>query len=200
MPRPRSLTPAQIVAATLAVIDRDGLPALTMRAVATELGMATMSLYRYVADRDELEVLVVEHVLDGVDRATPPGDWRARLTDLLTRTWEAVCAHPATVPLLVRHRHAAPSSLRLIEATLGVLTAAGFTGRPRVVAQRTVVAYLLGALQNQHYGPLAGRGTSVMAAQEEFPLLAETAAEARGLPAAEEFRAGLAVVLAGLDR
>ncbi|TDV39707.1 TetR/AcrR family transcriptional regulator [Actinophytocola oryzae] len=198
MPRPRSLTTERLATATLAVIDRDGLEALTMRAVARELGMATMSLYRYVGDKDELEVLVVDHVLTGVDLAVPPGQWRDRVTELLTRVREAVVGHPATVPLLLRHRHAVPASLVQIEAMLAILTDAGFTGERRVIAQRTIIAFLFGMLQNEHHGPLGGAGTASMAAQERFPLLAETAAEARKIGGDTEFREGLAVVLRGL--
>jgi AcrR family transcriptional regulator len=198
VPRPRSLTTDRLATATLAVIDRDGLDALTMRAVAKELGMATMSLYRYVTDKDELEVLVVDHVLAGVDLAVPPGDWRARVTELLSRVRAAVVAHPATVPLLLRHRHSVPASLTQIEAMLAILTDAGFTGERRVIAQRTIVAYLFGMLQNEHYGPLAGAGTAAMAAQGQFPLLAETAAMARKVSGDNEFHKGLSVVLRGL--
>src|SRR5216117_771329 len=108
-----------------------------MRTVARELGMATMSLYRYVADRRGLEVLVVDHVLAEVDTSPPAGDWRAQLTVLLGRMRAAASAHPEAVPLVLRHRQSSPSSLRWIEATLTVLTSAGFRGRERVVAQRT---------------------------------------------------------------
>jgi AcrR family transcriptional regulator len=198
VPRPRSLTTDRLADATLAVIDRDGLEALTMRAVAKELGMATMSLYRYVSDKDELEVLVVDHVLACVDLAVPPGDWRERVTELLSRVRRAVTAHPATVPLLLRHRHSVPASLTQIEAMLAILTDAGFTGERRVIAQRTIVAFLFGMLQNEHFGPLAGEGTAAMAEQERFPLLAETAAEAREVTGDMEFHKGLAVVLRGL--
>ncbi|MGK8501572.1 TetR family transcriptional regulator [Nocardia asiatica] len=72
MPRPRSLTTADVVAAALAVLDRDGLSALTMRAVAKELGMATMALYRYVRDRDALEVLVADQVFASMIPRSPP--------------------------------------------------------------------------------------------------------------------------------
>ncbi len=198
MPRPRSLTPERLATATLAVIDREGLDALTMRAVAKELGMATMSLYRYVSDKDELEALVVEHVLAGVNLAVPPGSWQERVTELLSRMRKAVVAHSATVPLLLRHRHSAPASLAFIEATLAILTEAGFTGERRVIAQRTIVSYLLGMLQNEHYGPLAGAGTAAMAVQERFPLLAETAALARTVSGDTEFHRGLEIVLRGL--
>jgi len=197
VPRPRSLTTERLAAATLAVIDRDGLDALTMRAVAKELGMATMSLYRYVADKGELEIMVVDHVLAGVNLTVPPGDWRERLAEVLHRVRDAVVAHPATVPLLLRHRHSVPASLVQIEAMLAILADAGFSGERRVIAQRTILAYVFGMLQNEHYSPLGGAGTEVMAAQDQLPLLAETAAAARTMT--DEFDRGLEIVLRGLE-
>ena len=69
-----------------------------------------------------------------------------------------------------------------------------------MVAQRTLVGFVLGALQNEYYGPLAGSGTAAMTrlSTGDFPLLVETASEAGGLPPAEEFRGGLDIVLDGL--
>ncbi|GAA3931372.1 hypothetical protein [Actinoplanes auranticolor] len=55
-----------------------------MRAVAAELGLTTMAAYRYVADRDELEALIVEEVLRPLD-TTPPGPRRS----------SASCTRPA---------------------------------------------------------------------------------------------------------
>ncbi|MEU1982164.1 TetR/AcrR family transcriptional regulator C-terminal domain-containing protein [Nocardia sp. NPDC019395] len=200
MPRPRSLTDEQLVGAALAVIDRDGLPALTMRAVARELGMATMGLYRYVADREALEVLVVDHVFRSVDLTLPSADWADRVRVLMDRLRIAVAEHPAVVPLVLRHRQAAPGSLRLIETMLAVLTEGGHTGIDRVVAQRTLIAYLLGFLQNEHYAALSGAGTIAMSelVPERFPQLARTATDARALPPDVEFRRGLDVLLRGL--
>jgi AcrR family transcriptional regulator len=176
------------------------LAALTMRTVARELGMATMSLYRYVADRDELEVLVVDHVLAAVDTTLPAGDWRAQVTGLAGRLRDAVREHPGTVPLLVRHRHATPASTRWIEATLAALTGAGFRGEERVIAQRTLASFLIGVLENEYHAPLAGPGTRVMAGLSvaDHPVLAETAAAAAKVGPDEEYRRGLAIVLRGL--
>ncbi|WP_328387225.1 TetR/AcrR family transcriptional regulator [Nocardia sp. NBC_00416] len=200
MPRPRSLTDDQLVAAALAVIDRDGLTALTMRAVAKELGMATMGLYRYVTDRQALEVLVVDHVFGSVDLALPAAHWTDRIRSLMDRLRVAVAKHPAAVPLILRHRQAARASLRLIDTMLAVLTDGGFTGADRVVAQRTLIGYLLGFLQNEHYAALSGAGTITMSELRpaDFPYLAHTAADARSVPPDEEFRRGLDIVLRGL--
>jgi AcrR family transcriptional regulator len=72
MPRRRSLTLRDIATAALAVIERDGLDALSMRSVARELRTGAMSLYRYVDDRRGLEELVAASVLDDVDASPPP--------------------------------------------------------------------------------------------------------------------------------
>jgi AcrR family transcriptional regulator len=201
MPRPRSLTPDRIAAAALAVIDRDGLAALSMRAVAAELGMGTMSLYRYVTDREQLEGLVVDLVLSDVD-TTPPGraGWTRQVTVLLDRVRHAVAAHPEVVPLTLTHRHTARSVLRWAEAVLGVLTKAGFTGAQRVIALRALLSYLTGAIQLEHLGPLSGAGTAAMAdlPRDRYPLLAATATAARRIPNDEEFHRGLMIMLHGL--
>ncbi len=203
MPRPRSLTLASIATAGLAVIDRDGLAALSMRTVAGELGMGTMSLYRYVADREELERLVVDLVLGTVDTALPARAlWMNRVIILAERIRDAVGAHPAIVPLLMAHRHSSPGVMRCAEAFLAALTAGGFVGKQRVIALRTLVSYVNGALQAQHLGPLGGTGTVAMTKlpESEYPLLAETARVARRVAPDEEFRGGLGAVLRGLRR
>ncbi|KAA8887801.1 TetR/AcrR family transcriptional regulator [Nocardia colli] len=202
MPRPRSLTKSDLGVAALAVIDRDGLPALTMRAVAKELHMATMALYRYVADREELEVLVVDEVLAGIDVSTPAdAHWRDRLAILLERMRAAISAHPATVPLVPRHRKSAIGTRRWMEAMLSVLDAGGFAGPDRVIAQRTLVAFLLGSLENQHYASINAPATTAIAqlSPEEYPMLTQTAAQARKMSVDEEFRGGLRIVLRGLE-
>jgi AcrR family transcriptional regulator len=199
MPRPRSLTPDDLAAAALAVIDRDGLSALTMRAVAKELNMATMALYRYVPDRDQLEVLVADRVLNPIEVALPPeSDWRERIAMLLDRVRTVVSAHPAALPLTLRHRQNSAATMRWIEAMLTVLTDAGFTGPDLVIAQRTVVGFLVGHLENHHYASITGPGTTALANAESYPLLARTAAQASAMSPDEEFRGGLEIVLRGL--
>lgn len=203
MPRPRSLTPTKLADAALAVLDRDNLPGLTMRAVGAQLGTSTMALYRYVADREELEALVVERVLDGVD-TRPPVEvpWPDGIRELVDRVRVAVGAHPAVVPLLPAHRHRSPAILRWGEAVLAVLTRAGFRGTRRVVAFRALLAYVVGAIQMEHLGGLGGPGTAVIAAlpRAEFPLLAETARAAAAVGPDDEFGGGLDLLLDGLAR
>ncbi|MER5306256.1 TetR/AcrR family transcriptional regulator C-terminal domain-containing protein [Streptomyces sp. NPDC002773] len=203
MPRPRTLTQDQLAAAALAVIDREGLAALSMRVVAKELGMSPMGLYRYVTDREELEGLVAERVLATVD-ATPPGPdapWRERIEVMAGRLRDGVAAHPAAIPLTLSHRHRASGGLRWSETVLGILTEAGIDGERRVVALRALHGYLTGAIQLQHLGPLAGPGTTVITAlpEDRFPRLTETARAARTVTPDQEFFGGLRLLLRGLD-
>ncbi|MCG7610013.1 MULTISPECIES: TetR/AcrR family transcriptional regulator [Mycobacterium] len=201
MPRPRSLSQVQVAAAALAVIDACGLQGLSMRAVARELGMGTMSLYRYVADRDELEAMVVDLVLDGVDPGPPRGSARHQLAELAERVRTAAGRHPAVAPLILTHRHRSPASLNWGESVLAVLTAAGYDGKRRVYAFRALLAYIFGALEIEMLGSLAGPGTDALASLpvNEYPLLSETAAVAGGIEPHEEFRRGLEILLRALE-
>lgn len=192
---------SDLAAAALRVIDRDGLPALSMRTVAAELGMGAMSLYRYIEDREAMEKLVVDEVLASVE--TEPElcmPWDRQIAQLAERIRDAVGAHPSIVPLLMLHRHDSQTVKRCAETLLYWLTEGGFTGRQRVIALRTLVSYLSGALQAQYVAPLGGQGTDAMAnaPRDEYPLLSATARVARRVTPDEEFRRGVEILLRGL--
>lgn len=202
MPRPRSLDPADIAAAALELVDREGLLALSMRNVAVALGTKPMSLYRYVADREHLERLMVDHVLGLVDLNLPSrSSWQRRILLLGERVHTAAAAHANVVPLLLTHRHRSAHSIKWGETVLGILSEAGFTGTKRVIAFRCLLSYIVGALQVQHLSALAGEGTRVLSElpADSFPLLRETAQQARSVEPRDEFRRGLSIVLRGLQ-
>jgi len=203
MPRPRSLTPQAIAQAALAIVDRDGLAQLSMRTVASELSVGTMSLYRYVAGRDELLGLVMDEVVGGLDVSGPAGaSWRERVELLIERVRKAIHVHPAVVPLLLTQRHTSVASLRWGEAMLHALHDGGFEGSARALAFRALLSYVIGAVQVEHYGPLSGPGTEALAQlpAAEFPYLVEAAGSARRLPVEQEFQAGLGLLLSGLEQ
>jgi AcrR family transcriptional regulator len=201
VPRRRSLTLPAIAAAALAVVDRDGAGGLSMRSLATELGAGTMSLYRYVEGREQVEALVVDLVLGEVDVAVPPDEpWTAQLATLAWRARDAIGDHPAVVPLLLTSRHMTPGTVRWGESVLEVLAGAGFAGGDRVVAFRTLLGWLLGAVQVEHLGSLSGAGTAALAQlpTELYPHVADTAAHAHEMDPDDDFRRGLEIVLRGL--
>lgn len=89
------LTAGRITRAGIAVADAEGLEALSMRRVASDLGASTMALYRHVASKDELVALMVEAALtDAPLPDTPPRDWRHGLERAAHRDWELYHRHP----------------------------------------------------------------------------------------------------------
>ncbi|MGW6844318.1 TetR/AcrR family transcriptional regulator C-terminal domain-containing protein [Streptomyces sp. NPDC054958] len=104
------------------------------------------------------------------------------------------------LPLTLTHRHRSYGGLRRSETVLGVLTEAGIEAEGRVVALRAVIAYVIGATQLEHLGPLAGPGTIAIAAlpEDEFPYMSATARDARAVTPDREFEGGLTLLLRGL--
>ncbi|MET3803138.1 AcrR family transcriptional regulator [Nakamurella sp. UYEF19] len=98
---PSGLSLDRIIAAAVAVADRDGVEALSMRRTADQLDAGVMSLYRHVRSKEELVDLVVDAVFGGHQLPEPgPHGWRARL-ELSARTeWAIYRARPWMVPLV----------------------------------------------------------------------------------------------------
>ena len=94
-----TLSRDRIVEAALALLDEQGFDAVTMPSLAKRLGVGTMSLYRHVADKDDLIDAVAVRVLSGV--AVPNGDaddWKGRVVGYLRGLRAATLAHPALSP------------------------------------------------------------------------------------------------------
>lgn len=95
------LTRDRIVAAALALIDRDGLSAVTMRRIADELGVQAPSLYNHMRSKEALLDAVAAAVMEQVDAsAFERLDWRAALEAWAWSYYEALVAHPNLVPHL----------------------------------------------------------------------------------------------------
>ncbi|MGC9665533.1 TetR/AcrR family transcriptional regulator C-terminal domain-containing protein [Planosporangium sp. 12N6] len=100
-PRGYDLSRDRIVRAAVAVADADGLAALSMRRVATDLGVATMSLYRHVPGKDELLLLMTDAVFaEEPLQARPPSDWRERLETAARLMWTVFRRHPWAAEVL----------------------------------------------------------------------------------------------------
>lgn len=209
MPRPAILNRERIAEAALSVIDRDGLPALSMRSLGRELGVAAMSLYHHVADRVALESLVAEAVVSGIALnpgavAPEPGDEVRRLMHGLR---DALNAHPAAIPLILTRPTSSAAALAPIEALLTALHRAGFTGAGLLGAYRTLFAFLVGFAQADLAGPVQSGQLATLGEvtagvlrlpEDRFPLLRACAVEARSSSSDAEFHYGLETVLRGL--
>ncbi|MGI5472178.1 TetR/AcrR family transcriptional regulator C-terminal domain-containing protein [Streptomyces sp. CA-132043] len=97
----QAFTLERIVAAAVRVADAEGLSAVSMRRVATELGGATMSLYRHVTDKDDLLIQMMDATFAQWQfPATPPEDWRERLSLAAHMLWDMFRRHPWLAPAL----------------------------------------------------------------------------------------------------
>ena len=153
----RGLSLERIVAEALALIDEEGIGAATMRAVAARLGVKSMSLYRYVGDRDELMDAVVERIVneladDPEVQLRPAGAWRQYLTGMAHGVRRYAVAHPHAFPLVATRPPDAPwvnpplRSLRWVESMLAALAAEGFSDDQVLFTYRTFNGFLLGYL------------------------------------------------------
>lgn len=92
--RPPKVSVDEVVDAAIELADRDGLSALSMRALADHLGVGAMTLYSYVASKDDLVVLMLDQVLGRTELPPLEGDLRARLTLLAEVQLADHRAHP----------------------------------------------------------------------------------------------------------
>jgi TetR/AcrR family transcriptional regulator, tetracycline repressor protein len=153
----RGLSLDRIVTATLELVDKQGIGAASMRAVSSRLGVRSMSLYRYVQDRDELFDAVVERIVNelGDDpevQLRPVDGWRPYLAGMAHGVRRYARAHPHAFPLVATRPPAAPwvnpplRSLRWVEAMLTGLVREGFSDEQVLFTYRTFNSFLLGYL------------------------------------------------------
>ena len=133
-----ALTRERIVETAVALIDSDGVSALTMRRLGARLEVEAMSLYRYVNGREDLLEAVVDALVGTIEIPAPgqlqPGDgWQAFLQHLAHDVRRLAHEHPSAFPLIATRHPAAPwlrpplRSLRVVEGFLQGLRARGFS-------------------------------------------------------------------------
>jgi AcrR family transcriptional regulator len=129
MVRPRQpiLTRQRIVAVATAIIDAEGLQALSTRRLANELEVRAPSLYHYFATKEEILDAVADTVMAQVDISMfGRDDWATALGRWARAYRAALVAHPNIVPLLARGPGRRPAALRLADAVFGGLVDAGW--------------------------------------------------------------------------
>jgi AcrR family transcriptional regulator len=125
--RQRGLGRDAIVRAAIAVADEGGVQALTMAAVARQLGSYTpMALYRYVSSKDGLTDLMLDQVAGEIALPAEPGpDWRADLRSIAFASWDMVMRHTWFAQLVHARPPLGPNMMRRTEIILQVLTRQG---------------------------------------------------------------------------
>ncbi|TDD71175.1 TetR/AcrR family transcriptional regulator [Actinomadura rubrisoli] len=126
-PKPR-LTVDGIVRTAIGVADAEGLDALSMRRIADDLGVATMSIYTYVPGKAELIDVMLDRVLgeltppDGV-----PGGWRPRLEHIARDNWALYHRHPWLLQIVAARPPMGPNMIAKYEYELRAVEGVGLT-------------------------------------------------------------------------
>jgi AcrR family transcriptional regulator len=199
----------EVVRAALAIADRDGFPAVSMRRVAAELGWGTMTLYSYVANKEQLIVLMAEELGNELLVSPPlPDDWREAITAIARSTRSLMLAHPwmATVN---RGEFMSPAFARHIDQTFEALASLDVDASVRNAIARSIDDFTHGATmeeieaQEQPGGrddDLMRAHIERMLAHEPLPHLARAFAEGiMNRPFESHFEQGLAWLIAGID-
>ncbi|MGA5561728.1 GntR family transcriptional regulator [Streptomyces platensis] len=120
----RGLSRESVVRAGLKIADAEGLRALSMRRVAAEFGVSSMALYRHVANKDELVVLMADAAFREVELPDPaPDGWRARMAAGARLQWELYQRHPWLAHYLsITRPQPMPRAMALIEWTMARVT------------------------------------------------------------------------------
>ncbi|AXE27665.1 TetR/AcrR family transcriptional regulator [Streptomyces globosus] len=132
MARPRKplLSRDRIVEAAGALVDAEGLEAVSTRRLAAALGVSGPSLYNHFRTKDEILDAVADAVSARVDlsmfEAGSGRDWREALHAWAHSYRDALAGHPNLVPVLARGPGRRPAGLRLADAVFGAMTAAGW--------------------------------------------------------------------------
>lgn len=216
-PRDRRLDRERIVAVAVALLDAGGHRELSMRRVATELGVTAGSLYWYVRTKDELLELALDHVLGEVradSRQTDWGgtEWRRAVAGLARSHRAMLLRHRWVLSELTVRPNLGPNAFALAESGLRAMARAGFVGAGLDAALAVVNDHVVGAvvaelswrdaLKNAGADWPETVGDYLREAVSGHPLLAERMAASGGVDAGREserrFAFALDVLLDGL--
>jgi AcrR family transcriptional regulator len=168
-PEPAARSPRfsrqQIAAAALGIADAEGFEAVTMRRIARSLGAGTMSLYRYIATKEDLLALIGDALLsEALVPGELPADWLEAIALMARQTRHAYLRHPWAIHLIqdqgaVRAALAGPNGLRHLEQSLSALSGAPMGDRTKLDVLAIVDDYVYG-----HVIRAAGKASEAAAA------------------------------------
>ena len=147
--RRRSLSEEDFLDAALALLDAGGVEAMSVRAVATRVGVAPNAVYTYFPDKAAVVRALVERVIGEVDSgvtADRPRPWRERVEALAVELRQRLTAHPGVVGLMIGAPMDGPNALALSEGVLELLTDAGLDPADAARAHYLLMTYVFGSL------------------------------------------------------
>ncbi|MFJ5957707.1 TetR/AcrR family transcriptional regulator [Paenarthrobacter sp. NPDC092416] len=210
-PQRLPLSRERVLECALDLADRSGLAALTIRSLAQNMGTKPMSLYYYVANKDEILDGIVDLVFSEIELPSAAGDWREEMHRRAHSVRASLRRHPWAVGLLENRTSPGPATLRHHDATLGTLRAAGFSVQVTAHAYALLDSYIYGFALQEAALPFEGRDTAAEITNPilerfstgEYPHLVEIAMEhvlKPGYDFGDEFDFGLELILDGLGK
>lgn len=145
-PRP-GMSVAVIVGAAIELADADGLGAVSMSRVAARLGYTTMSLYRYVASKDDLVTLMFDAVLEPLPPRRRHAGWRAGLRTWAHELMDVHLRHPWLVDVPITGPPAMPNQLAWLDWGLGELDDSGLPAAERLSVMLLLSGYVRNVAQ-----------------------------------------------------
>ncbi|MFC7620205.1 TetR/AcrR family transcriptional regulator [Microlunatus sp. GCM10028923] len=134
----------EIVRAGLTVAGRDGLSAVSMRAVAAEVGFTTMALYRHLPSKEALLDGMVGALLGELDLPDATDPWPGRLRKIALELLALGRRYPTVMPLLLTRPYVAPEAVRVVRVMYGILEDAGVAEAELYRVERLISTHLLG--------------------------------------------------------
>jgi TetR/AcrR family transcriptional regulator, tetracycline repressor protein len=205
------LTRARVVAAALAIVDRDGLDGLTMRALGRELGVDPMAAYHWFPNKLAIlqgvsEAILAEIVIPPME---PARGWRETGAGMAREYRAAMLRHPNALPVASTQPILTPRGLELLEEIVGQLVSCGLSPGAAMEAVNTIAAFVIGSCVVQAgvspgSEPLSSDAVMEVYAgidTERFPTLAASMAESAEAMADDDtqFETGTDALLRGLD-
>ncbi|MBO0855719.1 MAG: TetR/AcrR family transcriptional regulator [Nocardia sp.] len=150
----RRLSVDAVVQTAIDIADREGLRAVTMRRVATDLGAGAMTLYTYVPSRSELLDLMLDSVYAAIERRPATGTgWRARAEAIAEENRDLYLAHPWVCEVSTQRPPLGPGQLAKYEHELAAFDGIGLTD----VEMDDCLTYLLTFVQAWAHNTIAAR-------------------------------------------
>jgi AcrR family transcriptional regulator len=200
----------RVLAAAVEIADERGVGAVTMREVASRLGVEAMSLYNHVASKDDILDGMVDVVIEQVDLPANVEQWREAMRCRAVSAHEVFGRHPWAPMLIDSRESSGPSRLRYFDWVLGTLMEAGFSVDGAERAFSLLDSYVYGfGIQQFNVSAAVDASTEEMAEAilayippEEYPYLHRLASHAMesGWDAEADFGFGLEIILDGLER
>jgi AcrR family transcriptional regulator len=203
-PRAR-LDREHVAKAALELLDRDGLEALSMRRLAEHLGVGTMTLYGYFANKDDLLDAVIDAAVADREQVTLEGSWQDQLRRLMQASRRGLERHPSLVKVRAERPVLRPEALRFAESGLTILRGAGFGRSDAARGFRLLFTYVFGYVSfspDEHADAArkASREATAALPPDEYPAITESAEELSDAMAGEAtFEFGLDLIIAGLE-